>query len=48
MGILSRLVGNASEVELKKVEKEFSKIMIKGEQVEGGYKTVRDLVIFTD
>jgi hypothetical protein len=48
MGILSRLMGNASEVELKKVEKEFNKIIVEGEEVESGYKIVRDLVIFTN
>lgn len=48
MGILSRLLGNASQVELKKVEKEFKKIMIKDEEIESGYKVVRDLVIFTN
>lgn len=48
MGILSGLMGNASEIDIKRVEREFEKILAEGEQVEKAYKLIRDLFVFTD
>ncbi|AJA49125.1 PH domain-containing protein [Clostridium pasteurianum DSM 525 = ATCC 6013] len=48
MGILSGLMGNASEIDIKHVEREFEKILVEGEQVEKAYKLIRDLFVFTD
>lgn len=48
MGILSGLMGNASEIDIRHVEREFEKILVEGEQVEKAYKLIRDLFVFTD
>ena len=48
MGLLSGLLGNASVMDNKQVEKEFEKIFLKGEKVEAGFKIIRDLFIFTN
>ena len=48
MGLLSGLLGNASEVDVEKVEDELERIVIDGEVVERAFKIVRDLMIFTD
>lgn len=48
MGLLSGLLGNASEVDVAKVEDELERIVIDGERVERAFKIVRDLMIFTD
>lgn len=48
MGILSGIMGNASEIDIKHVEREFEKILVEGEQVEKAYKLIRDLFVFTD
>ena len=48
MGLLSALSGNASEVDVSKVEKDLDAIMIDGEQVQHAFKLVRDLIVFTD
>lgn len=47
MGILSGLLGNASEVNADKLEKEFKDILIDGEEIELAYKVIRDLFVFT-
>ena len=43
MGLLSGLLGNASVMDNKQVEKEFEKIFVKGEKVEAGFNIIRDL-----
>ena len=48
MGIFNGLMGNASEVNLESVRKEYSKILAGNERIEKAYKLVRDLFIFTD
>tara|TARA_X000001036_G_scaffold434111_1_gene472906 strand:- start:1218 stop:1595 length:378 start_codon:yes stop_codon:yes gene_type:complete len=48
MGLLSGLLGNASVMDSKEVEKEFEKIFLKGEKVEAAFKIIRDLFIFTN
>lgn len=48
MGIFSGLMGNASEVNLEKLEEEYEKILAGNEKIEKAYKLVRDLFIFTD
>ena len=47
MGILSGLMGNATEVNIKNVEKEFEKLLIEEEEIEKAYKVLRDLFVFT-
>lgn len=48
MGILSGLLGNASEIDANKLEKEFEGILIENELIESAYKVIRDLFVFTD
>jgi hypothetical protein len=48
MGILSGLMGNASEIDIKQVEGKFEHILAEGEQVEKAYKLIRDLFVFTN
>ncbi len=47
MGILG-LFGNASEIDAKKLAKEFESILAEGEQIERAFKLVRDLFVFTN
>ncbi len=48
MGILSGLLGHASEIDAAKLESDFADILCDNEQIELAYKIVRDLVIFTN
>lgn len=48
MGLLSGLLGNASVMDSKEVQKEYAKIFLKGEKVEAAFKIIRDLFIFTN
>jgi hypothetical protein len=47
MGILSGLLGHASEINVEELEQEFIAVLIEGEQIERAYKLVRDLIVFT-
>ena len=47
MGLMSGLMGNASELDPKELEVEFSPIMFEGEQIEAAFKIFRDKWIFT-
>ncbi|MFF2755568.1 PH domain-containing protein [Psychrobacillus sp. NPDC058041] len=48
MGLFDGLMGNASELELDKVEKELEELLATSEKVEHAYKLIRDLIVFTD
>lgn len=48
MGLLSGLMGNASEVDDDDLEKVLANTLIEGEQVEKAYRVVRDMFIFTN
>jgi hypothetical protein len=48
MGILSGLMGNATEIDIQNVEKEFEKLLVDGEKIEKAYKVLRDLFVFTN
>jgi hypothetical protein len=48
MGILSGLLGNATEIDVQKVEKEFELILAPQEQIEKAFQLIRDLLVFTD
>jgi hypothetical protein len=48
MGLLDGMLGNASEIDPGKVQKEFGQILAPGEQVERAYQLIRDYFIFTD
>lgn len=47
MGILSGLMGNATEVSVPDVERECAPLLINGEKVEKAFRLVRDLFVFT-
>ncbi|NFD31650.1 PH domain-containing protein [Clostridium botulinum] len=48
MGLLNGLMGNASEVNIMEVEKEYSNVLAENERVEKAYKLIRDMFIFTN
>jgi hypothetical protein len=48
LGLFDGLLGNASEVGTKEVEKELELILVEGEQVHQAFKVIRDLFVFTD
>ena len=48
MGLLDGLLGNASEVSVEEVQKEFAGVLSSSEQVEKAYKLIRDMFIFTN
>lgn len=48
MSLLDGVMGNASEVKIDKVIKEYEKILTENEMVEKAYRLIRDMFIFTD
>jgi hypothetical protein len=48
MGLFDGLLGNASEVSVGEVQKEFANILSSSENVEKAYKLIRDMFIFTN
>ena len=48
MGIFNGVMGNASEVNLESLRKDYGKILSPVESIEKGYKLVRDLFLFTN
>lgn len=48
MGLFNAILGNASEVNIDNVAKEFEPILIQGEVIEKAYKLIRDMFIFTN
>ena len=47
MGILSGLLGNASEMDSEKLA-EFNRLLAEGERIEKGFQIIRDSFIFTN
>ncbi len=48
MGLFNAILGNASEVSLEQVAKEFEPIIVDGENIELAFKLVKDMFIFTN
>jgi len=48
MGLISKLLGNATPQDIEKATKELDPILVEGETVQIAFKFVRDQVIFTD
>jgi hypothetical protein len=48
MGLLNAILGNASEVNISDVSKEFQPFLIDGEIIEKAFKLIRDMFIFTN
>jgi hypothetical protein len=47
MGMLNSLLGDASEVDAKKMQAEYAQILAEGENVEKAYQVFRDAFLFT-
>ncbi len=47
MGLLSGLLGNASEVDPKLAQQEFAQILLPEEEIQRAYQLVRDCYLFT-
>jgi len=48
MGLLSGLLGNASQIDPATIQKEFQQVLAPGEKIERAYQLIRDLFVFTD
>ena len=48
MGLLSGLLGNATEVDPSQLQTEFAQVLSPGEKVEKAYQLIRDMFVFTD
>ena len=48
MGLFNAILGNASEVNIENIRKEFEPIIIDGETIEKAYKLIRDMFLFTN
>lgn len=48
MGLFSSLLGNAGTVSQEKLMKDYGKLFVPGEEIEIGFKLVRDTFIFTN
>ncbi|KDN53820.1 PH domain-containing protein [Flavobacterium seoulense] len=47
MGLFSALLGNAGSVSQEELKKDYDKLLIEGEEIELGFKLIRDVFIFT-
>ena len=48
MSILNNLFGNATEVDVEELRKEFGEILIQGEEIETAFRIFRDKWVFTN
>jgi len=48
MGLLNALLGNAGVVDPETLAKEYGKLLTEGEEIEIGFKLIRDVFIFTN
>jgi hypothetical protein len=48
ISIFDGMLGNVSEIDVEKVEKEIKELLAPTEKVEHAYKLIRDLFVFTD
>lgn len=48
MGLLSGVLGHASEVDVQKLQEEYYPILAEGEYLEKAYKLIRDMFVFTN
>ncbi len=44
MGLLSGLMGNASEVDVAKLQTEFAQVLTEGERIEKAFQLIRDML----
>jgi len=48
MGLLNRIIGNASAVSSEQLNEKYERLLIEGETIELGFKLLRDTFVFTD
>jgi hypothetical protein len=48
MGMLDGLLGNATEIDVSKLQTEFAQVLAPGEKIEKAYQLIRDTFVFTD
>jgi hypothetical protein len=48
MGLLNSLLGNAGTADAASLQKEYGQLLLQGEDVEVGFKLIRDVFIFTN
>ena len=48
MGLINKLMGNASAVSTEKLNEKYARLLVEGEQVELGFKLLRDTFMFTN
>ena len=48
MGFLDGILGNASEMDIEELEEELAEIIIAEEEIQSGYKILRDYFVFTN
>lgn len=48
MGLIGALMGNANEVSAETLRKDYGKLLLEDEQIEIGFKLIRDVYIFTN
>jgi hypothetical protein len=48
MGLFDKILGNASEVSLEKLEEKYGQLLIENEKIELGFMLFRDVFMFTD
>lgn len=47
MGLFSKIIGNAGVVKPEELQTEYGQLLIDGEEIEVGFKVIRDTFIFT-
>lgn len=48
MGLINAILGNASEVNVEELEKNFQRVLGEGEAISKAFVLVRDLIVFTN
>lgn len=48
VGLFDGMIGNASEINVTEVQREYAKVLAANEKIEKAYKLVRDMFIFTN
>ncbi|WP_278036148.1 PH domain-containing protein [Flavobacterium nitratireducens] len=48
MGLFSAILGNAGTVSQEELQKDYGKLLISSEEIELGFKLIRDVFIFTN
>ncbi len=48
MGLLNKILGNASEISSEKLTDKYGKLLVENEEIELGFKLLRDTFMFTN